>query len=99
MEFAAGFRTAHIWELAVGGWKLTTITLRAESRVRFQRDDRDFEHTGLGERQRVQLFADARFGIGLHEQAGAGDISAVPDLTNEALGVERPRSRDFIRDT
>ena len=66
---------------------MTTITLRAESRVRFQRDDRDFEHTGLGERQRVQLFADARFGISLHEQAGAGDIRAVPNLPDETLGV------------
>jgi hypothetical protein len=75
------------------------VELRTKPRVWFERDDRDFQHPGFGKRQRPELLAHARLGISLHEQAGAGDIRAVPDLPDEALGVERTRSRDFIRDT
>ena len=80
-------------------WRCWNLALSAESRVGFERDDRDFQHPGFGKRQRPELLAHARLGISLHEQAGAGDICAVPDLPDEALGVERTRSRDFIRDT
>ena len=42
-------------------------------------------HAGLEKRQCPERFPDLLLGFGLHDQARAGYIAAMPDLTNEAL--------------
>jgi hypothetical protein len=71
--------------------------LGAKAGVRLKRDNGDFQHSRLGEGQRPEFLANPCVRICLHEQTRAGNVGTVPDLPDEAFGVQRASPADFSR--
>jgi hypothetical protein len=66
-----------------------------KGRIWTERDDLDFEHAALCQRQRADSFAGGRLIDGFEKHEGAGDVFARPDGANDPVAVEHAHLLTF----